>query len=142
MPYKESWIERAKNPRHFSGAPGSAGRYTGKGYNPTCGDEIYLCLEPQNGRIHRATFGGVCCAVCMASADALCDEIEHLPVREAKALVGAFRGVLRGTGGTEEKLRTDLAYDLVFIAETLPSRVRCADLAWRVAEEVMDRMEG
>lgn len=140
MPYKESWIERAKNPKHYTPVPiPTAHKETG--YNPTCGDEITLYLEPGNGKILRALHTGVCCAVCKASADALCDEIEYLPVRDAKAVVGAFRGVLGHTGNRGDLIRTDLAYELCYVAEALPSRVRCADLAWRVAEGVLEGME-
>lgn len=139
MPYRETWIERANHPQHLAKHPDET-MHRGRGSNPTCGDELTVYMEPKDGRIIRAEYAGVCCAVCKASAETLCDEVRDLSIPEAKAVVGAFRGALWRQESGEGLFRSELAPELCDVAVVLPSRARCADLAWRIAEGVLEGM--
>ena len=52
-----------------------------KGHNPSCGDEITLELQIENGVVKDASFTGVGCAISQASTDIMIDLIRLLRPR-------------------------------------------------------------
>lgn len=109
-----------------------------EGINPSCGDELTLQLRIEDDVIEEASFIGSGCAVSQASADMMADLITGESVKEAKRLVGLFLGMIKGeTLSEEDKEDLDEAAELESISR-MPARVKCAELAWRTLEKLLD----
>lgn len=109
-----------------------------EGVNPSCGDQLTLSLRVEGGVVEEAAFSGSGCAVSQASADIMADLITGEPVDEARRLCALFLAMVRGEELSEEDLEDlDEAAQLESIAR-MPARVKCAELAWRTLEALLD----
>ena len=109
-----------------------------EGVNPSCGDQLTLSLRVEDGVVEEAAFSGSGCAVSQASADIMADLITGEPVDEARRLCALFLAMVRGEELSEEDLEDlDEAAQLESIAR-MPARVKCAELAWRTLETLLD----
>ena len=110
-----------------------------EGVNPSCGDELTLQLRIEDGVIEEASFVGSGCAVSQASADMMADLITGETVEEAHRLVELFLGMIKGDQLSEEdKIDLDEAAELESISR-MPARVKCAELAWRTLETLLEK---
>ncbi len=108
------------------------------GINPSCGDELTLQLRVEGGVIEEASFTGHGCAISQASADIMAELITGETVEEAKRLSGLFLAMIRGEELSEEDLEDlDEAAQLKDISH-MPARVKCAELAWRTLDGILD----
>lgn len=103
--------------------------------NPLCGDEIELQFRVCDGEVRQAAFHGEACAICMASASLLCQNLPGQPAKEAARALSGFRH--------------DLADDVTprrcpeFLAPLLgvqayPLRIACATLPWEAAVAALE----
>ena len=110
---------------------------THDGVNPSCGDELTLALRLRGDVIEEAAFTGHGCAISQASADIMADLITGETVEEARRLTGLFLAMIRGEQLSDEDLEDlDEAAQLQDISH-MPARVKCAELAWRTLEEML-----
>ena len=65
------------------------------GHNPSCGDEITLELQIENGVVKDASFTGVGCAISQASTDIMIDLIRGQKVEKARELAEKFIGMIK-----------------------------------------------
>lgn len=108
------------------------------GVNPTCGDELTIQIRMgDDGRIAEASFTGHGCAVSQASADMMCDAVIGQTAEDALALCKLFERMLRSEE-TDDAVLEQLgdAASLKDISH-MPSRVKCAELAWRTLDEIL-----
>ncbi|MBQ7497780.1 MAG: SUF system NifU family Fe-S cluster assembly protein [Selenomonas sp.] len=109
-----------------------------KGHNPSCGDEITLELQVEEGKVKDAAFTGAGCAISQASTDIMIDLMRGKSVEEAKGLTEKFIGMIKREITDEEELEDlDEAIALKNIAN-MPARVKCALLAWRTMREALE----
>ena len=109
-----------------------------EGVNPSCGDQLTLTLRVEDGVVEEAAFSGSGCAVSQASADIMADLVTGETVDEARRLCALFLAMVRGEELSEEDLEDlDEAAQLESIAR-MPARVKCAELAWRTLETLLD----
>lgn len=109
-----------------------------KGHNPSCGDEITLELQVEEGKVKDAAFTGAGCAISQASTDIMIDLMRGKSVEEAKGLTEKFIGMIKREITDEEELEDlDVAIALKNIAN-MPARVKCALLAWRTMREALE----
>lgn len=107
------------------------------GINPSCGDDLTLHLNIENGVIKEASFTGSGCAISQASADIMAELITDETVEDAKHLVELFMRMIRGEELTQEELdNLDEATQLKDISR-MPARVKCAELAWRTLDGML-----
>ena len=113
-----------------------------EGINPSCGDQLVLTLKIEGDTIEEAAFTGHGCAVSLASADMMADLITGETVEEAKRLCELFIGMVQGKELSDQD-REDLddAAELQSISR-MPARVKCAELAWRTLEGILDDPDG
>ena len=112
---------------------------THDGVNPSCGDELTLSLRLRGDRIEEAAFTGHGCAVSQAAADMMADLVTGETVGEARRLSGLYLDMIKGRPLTdEERADLDEAAELESIAR-MPARVKCAELAWRTLEKLLDQ---
>ena len=109
-----------------------------KGHNPSCGDEITLELQVEEGKVKDAAFTGAGCAISQASTDIMIDLMRGKSVEEARGLTEKFIGMIKREITDEAELEDlDEAVALKNIAN-MPARVKCALLAWRTMREALE----
>ncbi len=112
-------------------------RFTRRGSNPTCGDDINLQLNvDEKGIITEASFNGEGCAVSQASSDIMLDMIIGKNTQEALAIVKDFMEMIRGTATDEQIENLEEAAALKDVAH-MPARAKCATLAWHTLEKLL-----
>ena len=110
-----------------------------KGHNPSCGDEITLELQVEEGIVKDAAFTGAGCAISQASTDIMIDLMRGKTVEEAKALTEKFMAMIKREITDEEELEDlEEAIALKNISN-MPARVKCALLAWRTLHEALEK---
>ena len=134
--YNEILTEHNKYPSHKHGM--IQPRYSHEGVNPSCGDDIIINLNvDENGIITDGSFEGSGCAISQASSDMMLDLIIGKSVEEAKELSDIFSRMIKETITDEELERLEEAGALIDISH-MPARVKCAMLAWRTFNEIVD----
>ena len=109
-----------------------------RGHNPSCGDEITLELQIEDG-IKDAAFTGVGCAISQASTDIMIDLMRGKTVEEAQRLAQLFTSMIKREVADDAALEElDEAIALKNISN-MPARVKCAVLAWHTLEDVLKK---
>lgn len=110
-----------------------------RGHNPSCGDEITLELQIEDGIIKDAAFTGVGCAISQASTDIMIDLMRGKTVEEAQRLAQLFTSMIKREMTDDAALEElDEAIALKNISN-MPARVKCAVLAWHTLEDVLKK---
>ena len=107
-----------------------------EGVNPSCGDDIWLKLKVEDGRIVDGAFVGDGCAISQASADMMLDLIIGKSKEEALKLADLFFRMIKGGVSEEELDQLEEASILKDVAH-MPARVKCAVLGWHTMEEML-----
>ena len=128
--YTELIAEESRNPENRRHLPHPT--CCEKGHNPSCGDEITLELEVQDGRIADASFTGNGCAISQASASLMINLIKGQSVEKAGSLIALFQRMIKGL----EELEDAAALQSI---SHMPARVKCALLSWRTLEKALDK---
>ena len=101
-----------------------------EGANPSCGDQLTIYLKITESKVVDARFEGAGCAISMASAHFLCENLIGKGLKSAREYVEKYLASL--DSGT---LNPDYApFDNFAL---MPSRVKCARLGWGTAREVL-----
>lgn len=82
--YRDEILEHYRNPHNFGTLDHPD--VTLEGTNPLCGDRLTLSLAFDDGRVADVAFTGRGCAVSVASASMLTDEIKGRAIGEVDAL--------------------------------------------------------
>ena len=107
-----------------------------EGVNPSCGDDIWLKLKVEDGRITDGAFVGDGCAISQASADMMLDLIIGKSEEEAMKLAEIFLRMIKGEVTDVEMDQLEEASVLKDISH-MPARVKCAVLGWHTMEEML-----
>jgi nitrogen fixation protein NifU and related proteins len=104
--------------------------------NPTCGDEIHLQLQVEDGVISDLRFEGEGCSISQAAASMMTSLVKGAPVEEALAVASRFTAMMHGD---PEAARDSTLKDLRALAGVarFPVRVRCALLGFDALEEAL-----
>ena len=111
-----------------------------EGVNPSCGDDIWLQLKVEDGKIVDGAFKGDSCAISQASADMMLDLVIGESVDEALRLKDIFLRMIKGEVSDEELEELEEASVLKDISH-MPARVKCAVLGWHTMEEMVGKKE-
>ena len=137
--YNESLTEHNVHPYHKHTLEGA--NMALEGVNPSCGDDIVLQLEVENGIIKDGAFVGDGCAISQASADIMLGMIIGKSKEEALRLGKLFLRMIQGEADDEEIEQLEEASALKDIAH-MPARVKCACLGWHTAKEMLEKGPG
>lgn len=123
--YQEVIIDHGRHPRNFGAMPEA--NHHKEGFNPLCGDKIFLHVQEKNGIVEKIMFEGCGCAISMASASLMSEALIGKSVGEVHELFTLFHNVVTQGAAVDEKLGKLTV--LAGVAE-FPARVKCATLAW------------
>lgn len=111
-----------------------------RGHNPSCGDDITLHIKREGDRIEALSFTGHGCAISQASTSLLCELVEGKRVDEAKEAIETFLAMIKGEEQDDDVLEEQLG-DAVALKDIshMPQRVKCAVLAWRTLNDMLEK---
>ncbi len=132
--YQNIILDHNKRPRHYGVL--QAPTHKAEGYNPLCGDKVWVYLLIKDGRIEAINFEAACCAICKASASIMTVELLGKTLEEAARLQDRI-----------QKLLTDSSLDASFPDNELqalagvrkfPARIKCATLPWHTCRDAYE----
>lgn len=133
--YKQVILDHSKYPRNYGELENS---YKLEMLNPSCGDKITISMNIEDNIIKDAKFTGTGCSISLASASMMTAEIKGLTVAEAEDRINNFLNMIVGENYDENKLEDSIALENI---SKLPARVKCATLAWKISEQILNDKE-
>lgn len=129
--YQEMILDHGRRPRHF-GAPE---KFTHKleAFNPLCGDRLTLYATLEDGAVKNIQFDGKGCAISVASASMMCDEVEGKSCTHAADLFHNFHQMVTGQAPAGKIGRLEILAGV----KDFPARVKCATLAWHTLDHML-----
>lgn len=135
--YQEVILDHNKSPRNFYKIE-DATSYA-EGFNPLCGDHIYVYLKLENDIIKEISFQGNGCAISKSSASLMTTLLKGKSKEEAKRIFEKFREIIT-SDPTKEILDIDPPKLKIFAGvREFPTRIKCASLAWHT---MLNALEG
>ena len=130
--YKQVILDHSKHPRNNGDIENS---YKLEMLNPSCGDKITVSVKLVDDIIDDIKFSGIGCSISMVSASMLTEELKGLSVQKANEKIHDFLNMIMGTEFNEENLEDSIALQNI---SQLPARVKCATLAWKITEKILE----
>ncbi len=110
-----------------------------RGHNPSCGDELDLEVELDDGTLKKIHVDCKGCAISTASGSILAEVVQGRPLEEVKRIAGVVRKILKGE---ETEIPEDLGdVDALQGVRQFPVRIKCALLAWVTLIEGIENYE-
>lgn len=125
--YQEVVIDHGRRPRNFHALDPHS--HHADGFNPLCGDKMSLYLQVNNEDIiEDVGFTGSGCAISMASASLLSEELKGKTTAQAQAIFDEFHNLLTQDDTLPD---SDTLGKLAVLAgvRDYPTRVKCATLS-------------
>lgn len=129
--YRQVIMDHYKNPRN----KGLKGYKNVHFKNPSCGDDITIEANIEDGVIKEVNHQGVGCSICCSSASVLSELVKGKSTDETLNLVNKYYKMLVGEEiENEEELEDALVYQGV---SKFPARIKCATIAWKALEQLI-----
>jgi nitrogen fixation NifU-like protein len=119
--YQAQIVDLAKNPIHKGELADPT--VTHSGVNVTCGDHVRLYLNVKDDKLTEAKWDGEGCAISIAAACLLTDELKGMKLEDAKALTNANMFAYLG------------------VHELGPARVKCAVLSLETLQGALLKLD-
>ena len=135
--YQEIILDHNKNPKNY----GELEHYnhSAEGFNPLCGDKIYVYLDVENDTIKDVSFTAAGCAISKASASVMTTILKGKTLKEANELFGKFKDMITADHNTTPDFE-NLGKLAVFAGvREFPIRVKCATLSWHTLLEALEK---
>ena len=130
--YKQVILDHSKHPRNNGTIENS---YKLEMLNPSCGDKITVSVKLINDIIEDIKFLGTGCSISLASASMLTEELKGLSVENANVKIKNFLNMIMGNEFNEDNLEDSISLQNI---SQLPARVKCATLAWKITEKILE----
>lgn len=116
------------------------GYKTLKAKNPSCGDDVTIQLDIQDGIIKDVRHIGTGCAICCSSSSVMSETLKGKTTKEALEIIEDFYELIKGNYPlNEDRLGDAIVYVNI---HNFPPRAKCATLAWRAAGAIIYGEEG
>ncbi|MCU7490680.1 MAG: SUF system NifU family Fe-S cluster assembly protein [Ignavibacteria bacterium] len=126
--YQEVILDHNKSPRNYRKC--ETCNHDAEGFNPLCGDHIWVYIDLDGDKIKDISFQGSGCAISKSSASLMTSMLKGKTRQEAEDMFNKFHDVVTSRIGSEQDL-SSLGKLAVFSGvRDYPSRVKCASLAW------------
>ena len=130
--YKQVILDHSKHPRNNGEIESD---YKLEMLNPSCGDKITVSINLVDDIIEDIKFVGTGCSISLASASMLTEELKGLSEEKANAKIKDFLNMIMGNEFNEENLEDSISLQNI---SQLPARVKCATLAWKITEKILE----
>ena len=130
--YKQVILDHSKHPRNNGAIENS---YKLEMLNPSCGDKIIVSVKLIDDIIEDIKFLGTGCSISLASASMLTEELKGLSVESANVKIKNFLNMIMGNEFNEDNLEDSISLQNI---SQLPARVKCATLAWKITEKILE----
>ncbi|MDE1920690.1 MAG: SUF system NifU family Fe-S cluster assembly protein [Candidatus Omnitrophica bacterium] len=135
--YQQTILEHNRNPRNFKKLEGAT--HVAEGYNPLCGDHLWVYMKINGGVIEEASFEGSGCAISKASASMMTASLKGRTMAEAQVLFDEFHQLVIGELKPDERPH-HLGKLAVFSGIwQYPARVKCASLGWHTMHGALEK---
>ncbi|MEQ1875701.1 MAG: Fe-S cluster assembly sulfur transfer protein SufU [Bdellovibrionia bacterium] len=136
---RETLLDHARRPRNH-GALASA---THEGFceNPSCGDQVRVSANISNGRIFDLRVHAQGCAIAVASASLMSEELKGLTVAEANARAQEFEATLKEEGEAAWPISLTRLQPFRFLRRG-HLKLRCALIAWSAWTRATSNIDG
>jgi len=134
--YQEVILDHNKRPRNYGALADASHR--AEGFNPLCGDHIWVSLKVREGSVDSVHFEGDGCAICKASASMMTTQIKGKRLDEAEVMVREFRDMATGKLDTATQAHHLGRLSVFAGVRDLPSRVKCAILPWHTLHAALN----
>ena len=106
--------------------------------NPLCGDQIRLTAVIENGQVKDIRYQARGCAISMASASMMTEDLIGKPIEEVRARIHDFVELMR----SEREIPEDELGDLIALegVKHFPMRIKCATMCWHAAEQALEKL--
>jgi nitrogen fixation NifU-like protein len=132
--YRDIILDHYRNPRHRGSLTDPSASH--EGLNPLCGDEVTVDVALRAGRIEDIAYRGSGCSISQSSASMMTEAVAGKSVDEARAVIGKFTEMMRGSDEIDPEELGDL--EAMAGVRKFPVRVKCATLAWHTLDEALD----
>jgi nitrogen fixation NifU-like protein len=132
--YRDTLLALSKDPRFRAAEP--LPQPLSERRNPACGDEIALHCDLQDDQVTDLRFYAQGCAVCVASAAALCLELDGIPVPEARERVEQALHFFDSDAAWTQAWGEESIPALGAVRER-PMRMACVRLAWQAMQDAL-----
>lgn len=133
--YRDVIVDHNRSPRNFRKLPNAT--HMLEGFNPLCGDKLTLYLKLDGEHIRDLAFEGSGCAISVASASLMTEQLKGKTKTEAEQLFAHMHALL-----TRESQDTDLESlgKLAALSgvREYPSRIKCATLCWHTLKNAIE----
>lgn len=137
--YQQVILDHAKFP-HGRGL-GLAGEHVGESHqvNPTCGDEVTLQVDLQDGVVRDVRWDGQGCSISQASVSVLHDLVVGNDLATVDQIGGTFRALMQTRGaGLDDDAEDTLGDATAFTGVAkYPARIKCALLGWAALTDAL-----
>ena len=130
--YKQVILDHSKHPRNNGEIESD---YKLEMLNPSCGDKITVSINLVDDIIEDIKFVGTGCSISLSSASMLTEELRGLSVEKANGKIKDFLNMIMGNEFNEENLEDSISLQNI---SQLPARVKCATLAWKITEKILE----
>lgn len=131
--YQQVILDHYRNPRNFGKL--AAGAQRADGDNPLCGDRITVYIQLAGEVVVAAAFEGTGCAICIASASLMTEEVRGKTIAEADSLGERVRDLV--TAAPDAPLNAPGPISALAGVRRVPLRAKCALLPWYTLRAVL-----
>jgi nitrogen fixation NifU-like protein len=136
--YQEVIVDHNRSPRNFHKLE-DANRIA-EGYNPLCGDRLTVYLQFVDGIITDVSFEGSGCAISVASASLMTEQLKGKTGAQAKAIFEHFHKLVTGDDAAGQALELGELGALVGVKH-FPVRIKCATLCWHTLNAALNEQQ-
>lgn len=134
--YQEVVVDHNRSPRNFHDMPDATRK--AEGFNPLCGDKLTLYVRlDDDGVIEDVSFQGSGCAISVASASLMTEQLKGKTEAEAEALFESFHDMMMSDVSEPAPESLGKLAVLSGVRE-FPSRIKCASLCWHTMKSALE----
>jgi len=132
--YQDIILDHYKHPRHAAKLTPEEALVDEE--NPTCGDQILLTLDLEDGCVTNVRYAAHGCAISVASASMMSELLTGKPEAEARQLIQDFVAVMKGEKDLDPELGDVVALEGV---KKFPLRIKCATMSWHALLHALEK---
>ena len=133
--YQEIIVDHNRAPRNFREIENAD--ITAEGYNPLCGDKLTVYIKLNNDVISDVSFQGEGCAISVASASLMTDQLMGKTEAEAEKIFETFHELVTDRDSEIDLEKVGKLGALAGVRE-FPARVKCATLCWHTLNSALE----